>query len=60
MVWLVDYSYDVPLSYQEGKGNVGGYTLNTINTTRLCQNPVPLACLAIKSPDVSSGRQQES
>eukprot|EP00775_Hariotina_reticulata_P011713 gene11713-11858_t len=51
MVWLIDYSYDVPLSYQEGKGMVGGYTLNTINTTRLCLNPVPAACLAIKSPD---------
>ncbi|KAF8065921.1 MRE11 [Scenedesmus sp. PABB004] len=51
MLLLRDYAYDVPPSFQEGEGSLGGYTLNTINTTRLCSHGVPASCLAIKSPD---------
>jgi hypothetical protein len=53
MVWLVDYAYDVPLGFVEGKGMVGGYTLRTINSTRLCMSNVNLTCLKFKGADVS-------
>lgn len=52
MVWLIHFAYDVPLSFIEGKGYTGGYTLLTFNTTRLCQSLVGRHCLAIKNPDV--------
>lgn len=53
MVWLVDYAYDVPASFQEGKGMVGGFTMRTINTTRLCVTTINAECLKVKGPDVS-------
>jgi len=54
MVWLVDYAYDVPASFQEGKGMVGGFTMRTINTTRLCVTTINAECLKVKGPDVST------
>lgn len=45
MVKLIDFAYDVPLSYQEGLGSAGGYTLvrpaaqvhsSTVLPARLC------------------------
>jgi hypothetical protein len=53
MVWLVDYAYDVPVGFVEGKGMVGGYTLRTINSTRLCLSNINLTCLKFKGADVS-------
>lgn len=53
MLLLVDFSYDVPPSFQEGRGMVGGFTMRTINTTRLCRTTIDPACLKVKGPDVS-------
>lgn len=55
MVWLVDYAYDVPAGFVEGKGMAGGYTLRTINSTRLCMSNINLTCLKFKGADVSKG-----
>jgi hypothetical protein len=52
MVKLIDFAYDVPATFQEGKGLVGGFTMRTINTTRLCWTTVSQACLKVKGPDV--------
>jgi hypothetical protein len=45
-------SYDVPSTFQEGKGMVGGYNMRTINTTRLCSHTVSQACLRVKPAEV--------
>uniref|UniRef100_A0A383WBA4 Protein kinase domain-containing protein n=1 Tax=Tetradesmus obliquus TaxID=3088 RepID=A0A383WBA4_TETOB len=51
MLMLADYAYDVPLTYQEALGSVGGYTLSVRNTTRLCAHILTGSCLLVKSPD---------
>lgn len=53
MVKLVDFAYDVPVSFLEGQGLVGGFTMRTINTTRLCATTVSPQCLKVKAADVS-------
>jgi hypothetical protein len=53
MVKLVDFAYDVPASFVEGQGVVGGFTMRTINTTRLCATTVSPQCLKVKAADVS-------
>lgn len=53
MLFLVNFAYDVPVGFQEGKGTIGGFTMRTINTARLCLTTVNAACLKIKGPDVS-------
>lgn len=55
MVLLIDFAYDVPASFQEGKGLVGGFTMRTINTSRLCFTTISQACLKVKGPDVRMG-----
>jgi hypothetical protein len=52
MVLLIDFAYDVPASFQEGKGLIGGFTMRTINTSRLCFSTISQACLKVKGPDV--------